>query len=826
MRKSLKIAGVLIGVLILIIAAVFGYAVLNLNSIIAAQRGRILASASAALGREVDVGAITASLGWGVAVDLKDVKLADDPVFSPKPFVRADNVYLKVALMPLLYRQLQVSELVLMRPEVRIIRDRAGALNVATIGKKSAPAERIYPPATPGVGGKTSGTTAASPIQAAPAPAASGLGALSVNAFTIQDGHVVYQDLAAGGAPLELNALDLKVRNFRLDRPFNVTLALAALGTTQNLSLNGSAGPLEHAGRLDVAATALDLNASVGPLTLATLKAIPQLVKALPAPLNLTGPVTIAAKIGGTVVATTFAVATDLTSNEIAWARSFDKPAGVVLKATADGARSNGEISVRAAAVTLADLDLKATNIVLKPGAASARIDTNRFDLAALAKLSPDAAKYNPRGAAELHSAVAIANGKPTLDGNVALSGVNVDVPGGKAPPVGNLSGTIKLAGQSANAGPLTFTVGTVGHGRLTAAAQSIQPLAATYQLNIDQVKIAEIAPSRASEGDEHLTALAADGSVNLAGGAPRAAIRATVASGMIQNAAFSNLALDAGYAESRATVNSLKLNAFAGAIQASGTATTGATPAFDLKLATQGVDLRQMLTAIKSKAAETIRGLLTANLAVRGRGKDFDAIKPTLGGNGGAQIDQGKLVGVNVVAQALGKVDNIPGIGALLPQSVIANHPELFKSPNTDLQHARLTFVINGPRLTTNDLLVAANDYTVQGAGWFDLDQNIDMTAKILMSPAFSREMVAAKRNVSYLTTNTGQVEIPLRISGRLPKPSVMPDVGILAQRAASHAVEKGIGGLLQKKGLGGLFGGSSGGSGGGSNPLRRLFP
>lgn len=833
MHKSLKIVGALIGVLVLVIAAVFGYAVLNLNSIIAAQRGRILASASDALGREVDVGSITASLGWGVAIDLKEVKISDDPAFSPEPFVQADNVYLKVDLIPLLAKHLHVSELILAQPEVRIIRDRAGALNVGTIGKKgsssaqpgvaAAPQPRpIAPPAN---------AAPESPVQAAPPSGAGGaakkLNALAVNAFTIDQGTVVYQDLAAGGAPLKVRNVNLKVRNFRFDRPFAVTLALAALGDRQNLTVSGTAGPLMRDGRIDAKSAALNLKARLGPLAFAQLRTIPQAAKALPPALKITGPIGATATIGGTAGAPRIDARADLTANEIAFPPKFDKPAGVALKAAIDGGLQDGHVQIAMANLTLADLQAKLSEIAVKPGAISARVDSNRFDLAPLARLAPAAAKYNPRGAAEIHSAVAYANGQPSLDGAVLLSGVNVNLPGGKAPPVGNLGGMIKFAGQGATVGPLNFTVGSAGHGRLLAVAKTLQPLDTTYQLNVDQLNIAELIPSRAKFGAEQVAGLAAEGAVRMAGGAPRGTVRASAASGMVANVNFSKFAIDAAYADKRATINSLKLNAFSGAIQAAGVATIDAVPAFDLQLMTQNVDLQQMLTAAKSKAADKVRGLLTASVKVRGRGKDFDAIKPTLMGAGAARVEQGKLVGVNVVAQALNKVDNVPGIGALLPMSVIANHPELFKSPNTDLQHASLSFTINGPRLTTSDLRVESVDYTVLGSGWFDLDQTLDMTAKILMSPAFSREMIAAKRNVSYLATENGQIEIPLQISGRLPKPAVVPDVGILARRAASHAVQGGLGKLLNKSGLGGIFGGGSGGgsSGGSSNPFKSLF-
>ena len=92
-------------------------------------------------------------------------------------------------------------------------------------------------------------------------------------------------------------------------------------------------------------------------------------------------------------------------------------------------------------------------------------------------------------------------------------------------------------------------------------------------------------------------------------------------------------------------------------------------------------------------------------------------------------------------------------------------------------------------------------------------------------MSQPFSSELVAARRNASFLTNNDHEIEIPLRVSGRLPHPAVLPDVGIIAQRAAAHAVQGRVGELIQKNGLGGLIkkhglGGLLGGLGGGDSP------
>ena len=138
MRGVLIVIGGVIGMIVLIVAGVIGYAYLNLNSIIAANRERLLARASDAIGRPVEAAEIKASLGRGVSIEITGVKLDDDPNFSQLPFVQADKVFLKVEFIPLLFKEIKVTELVLSQPQIRIIRNPAGTMNVSTMARKGA----------------------------------------------------------------------------------------------------------------------------------------------------------------------------------------------------------------------------------------------------------------------------------------------------------------------------------------------------------------------------------------------------------------------------------------------------------------------------------------------------------------------------------------------------------------------------------------------------------------------------------------------------------------------------------------------------------------
>ncbi|HJU11426.1 MAG TPA: AsmA-like C-terminal domain-containing protein [Candidatus Binataceae bacterium] len=809
MRRLLTVIGAIVGVVVLAIIALFLYAYFNLNSIIASNRGYIVTRASDALGRPVVIQDIRAAVGWGVKIDVSGVKVADDPSFSQLPFLQASDVYVNVELLPLLSRSLKITKLEIKQPELRVIRNRAGTLNVATIGAKTAPAQTPTP-ATPNQ--KTQNVA--------------GLAALTVGSLKIDDGTLSYTDQQSGGPPIQLNDFNLAVDNFNVNSPFDVTMSLAALGKQQDLAVSGKVGPLMHAGTIQTNSVPLNLDATIGPIAIAQLRTLPQLAHAIPAGFSISQPITVYAKITGTSDAPNVNANADLTSSQVVYAGTFNKPANVPFKFNGSVSSAGGVIRVNRADLLLATLKATATNLILEKNNIAARIDTNKFDVGGIGKLLVMAEKYNLSGNAEVHTDVRMANHQPSANGTVTFTNINATLPGSSTPPLSDLTGTIQMAGNSGKVGPIQFKLGSKP-ARLQAVAQSLQPLRATYQFNAAVLNVGDLVPSRRSLG-EHVDQLAANGNLSrTATGALSASTNLSSASGMAANVPYQNLTLAALYQNDRLTINSLKLNTFDGTIGASGLANLTSDRNFNLKLTAANLNVQKALTAEKSKAAGILRGFLTGNIQVAGAGSNFDQIKPTLHGNGGANLKNGKLVGVNVVAQAMQKVDNLPAIGALVPASVVARHPELFKSNDTDVQNANLTFTLQGPRMTTHDLTVAAADYSLLGDGWFDMDKNVNLVARILLSKSLSSELIAAKHNIAYIANPDQRIEIPLRVAGQLPKPAILPDVTVLAQRAATHAAQREMGKFLNKKGgaIGGLLGGGSKGSSAPSgNPLNQF--
>ena len=178
MRRIIVITAAVLGAIVIFIGVIFFYAATNLNSIIAERRQTILDKVSTSLGRPVHAADIKVSLGWGIMADVTGVQVADDPAVSSKqPFIEASDVYTKLNLMPLLGRRIEVTEVVLDKPVIRIVQNRDGTYNVSTLGRSN--------PNTPPPESKGKST----------------LDTLQVKDFSIKNGTVIYQAAGASASP-------------------------------------------------------------------------------------------------------------------------------------------------------------------------------------------------------------------------------------------------------------------------------------------------------------------------------------------------------------------------------------------------------------------------------------------------------------------------------------------------------------------------------------------------------------------------------------------------------------------------------------------------
>src|ERR1044071_439781 len=112
MRKWLIASSIL---LVLIVVAFI--VLLNVNALIARNKGYLIEQAEGALGRKISVDQVQATIFSGIGARLTNFAMADDPTYSSGDFVRAKDLQIIVKFWPLLSKSVQVKRVILHRSE-------------------------------------------------------------------------------------------------------------------------------------------------------------------------------------------------------------------------------------------------------------------------------------------------------------------------------------------------------------------------------------------------------------------------------------------------------------------------------------------------------------------------------------------------------------------------------------------------------------------------------------------------------------------------------------------------------------------------------------
>lgn len=263
-------------------------ALVSLNTLLHKNREHIHEEIQKALGRSLTFDELRLSLWGGLGLSATNLRVADDQRFAATPFIQTKELRMVVRWLPLLWGKIAVKEFTLAEPEIQIIRNESGSLNVSTLG-----AHEERPKAPRENGAKKS------PFKRDPGrwPRAS----FYFSALRINQGTIHYVDRATQ-EPFELNVRNL---NMDLKQPSvtgaaQLKLAAGLLDTQQqNIRLEGRIGPF-GAGR-EWTRYPLELNVDIDSLFLPKLnRGIPLLRDKIPSYLGMTGPLMLRAKLLGT----------------------------------------------------------------------------------------------------------------------------------------------------------------------------------------------------------------------------------------------------------------------------------------------------------------------------------------------------------------------------------------------------------------------------------------------------------------------------------------------------------------------------------------------
>jgi uncharacterized protein involved in outer membrane biogenesis len=771
---------IIIGAVLFCLCLVVVLALLNLNSLINRNKGYFLAQAERALGRKVSVGDVGLNLWGGVGLRLSNFTMSDDPSFSSSHFVRAEDLQINVKLLPLLRKDFQVKRLILHRPLIEIIRNREGKYNFSTIGKDKNPKE----PAK----------VEKEPLEKDPKSPAM----LLIAVVDISGGEVRYLDQKAG-TDFRANQIDLKVRDFDLNRAFSAELAAALFSEKQNLRVQAQIGPIGS--RTDISDIPVDGKADINSLDFGKLKAaLPAVKAALPKEADISGIVTVKdLRLKGTLKKLTLKGALDGTGATVNFGNTLRKAAGIPLTVATDAQIGDSSFRLGQTKMKLHTMEISGKGDIGLGDAAMLNLSlaSNRFSLDGWEKIVPLLQDYQLSGNVELQATTVqgrVGKGEaPKIQGTLALSGVSAKPP--QFPkPIKDLDTRVDFTGQRAMLKDTTLSLGN-SRIRLAAEIERFSPLTLTYKLSTPEIWPADFQAALPEERKaDVIRNLSSEGMVGAKDGA--LAYRGKLAStqGTLYKIDYKDLGTNLVVENKIASIRGLRVTALSGSLQAEGEyAFNNPTPRFSLISKAQALDLRELYRSFDPKSSRDIQGRLNADIKVSGSGKEWNEIKPSLRGQGQAEVLQGALLDFNIADNVLSSITGIPGLTSFINPQIRKKYPETFEAKDTEFKELKGLFDLADARMNVKDLRIVAADYTVQGNGWVDFDKRADFQAVLLLSQRLSADLGRSTREVTYMFNNQNQVEVPFALSGTLPKLRARPDAGHIGKMVQRGFLRRG---------------------------------
>jgi uncharacterized protein involved in outer membrane biogenesis len=235
------------------------------------------------LGKEVTFDGFEASVFGGLGFAAKGFRIADNPRFAATPFVQASELKLGVSLLQLLAGRVVVDSMTLKDPEFQIITRSDGLMNIAALSVRKTEIN-----AFPRV------RQAGSDKKRFPV-------SFLISNITIQNGRVDFIDRSVKEpAEVQIKQVDIKLTGLDPAHRTNIKFAAAlAKGVGQDVRIEGQLGPF-HEDRAWFQQP-LDLAVQFDSLYVPLLtRAIPFFRNKIPRELDVTGPSSLRAKMGGT----------------------------------------------------------------------------------------------------------------------------------------------------------------------------------------------------------------------------------------------------------------------------------------------------------------------------------------------------------------------------------------------------------------------------------------------------------------------------------------------------------------------------------------------
>ena len=829
-----KTASILLSILSL--AAVLAVAaVVGLQALLDNRKESIRQQLESALGHPVAFESIRLNFPrrpGTLSVTVSDLRVADDPRFAATPLVHANELTVSVGWLSLLTGGSTVSHVVLHQPEIQVIRNEYGDLNVLT-------------PAQPLLAGFRLARGAATAVRvdrgklhfvdrSSDEPEELRLHRLDATLRWSGD-ESLYVDLSGtlepdDGLPFSVtgtvgasqpladwtgNAVDLELRAeslpealaarawklleahlppyLRPSGPLTVSARVSGSLRRPRVSqmnvtgalLGGAAGNARITGEADFSEAAswnrgrVRAQLQLGPVGLDQLRRIPWVDRVAPAGLVVHGPLNLSGVVEGSPDDLKVRASVTADANAIRYGQWLDKPPGAPAALTVSVQLRGDRLVIHESRVRLRDVEAAFSGAVDQDHVLRLHVETGDAALGEWAALAPAAAGYELDGT--VNASVSLVrkltprNEPPTVTGSLRLADVSIAGAPWTRGTVRGIRGQLEFLGNDMEIPDLRLRSG-VSDFRLQGLVSDLTRPILYYRVQSNLLNLADVTGDAAHRADS-FSDVVSIGTAELHEEAASVKGRIASGNGRFKGASYRNLEGRMGWTRGRLEVEDLSVETLGGRIRGRGAVTNRSGQGFDFELAPvlENLDVRSILALVHKGPTEPVRGRLDLAGRFTGSGADWPSIAQGLEGQGRATLSKGVLGRFNPVRGVLAAMDAVEGIDRI--DSAGPAFDSLVRGERTPFDRLEGTFTVGKGRLRSDDLLLAADEFSVVGKGWAGHDGSVDLQATLVLSPDFSRDLSGRYRNVRYLFDADG-ISVPFRLAGKVPDVAIRPDV------------------------------------------------
>ena len=279
MKKSLKF------LLLFLIAFVVTVLVLvqSFKNLAEKNREQVHQELQRFLGKDATFDRLEASLWGGIGFSAEEFRIADNPRFAATPIVRAKELKLGVSLIQLVLGRIVINSLTFQAPEFQIITDERGLLNLSELAVRK-------------------NETKAPPTLRTPSPERKLLSvSFLVSKIKVNNGRVDFIDRSVKEpAEIRVKNVEMEVKGLNTSEKSRIRFAAAVTeGLGHDVRIDGEFGPLRQPHDWSQQPVELEMRFDSLSATLLA-RALPFLRNRIPRELDVTGPLSLQAKLGGT----------------------------------------------------------------------------------------------------------------------------------------------------------------------------------------------------------------------------------------------------------------------------------------------------------------------------------------------------------------------------------------------------------------------------------------------------------------------------------------------------------------------------------------------